>query len=83
MQRNNARPARPASPAAFESKKQFSFRQAQSARAGGAEKAYRQLFSGELVSLQAATGFVHAYDLTHLPALAIQKDDSLLRVPGQ
>ena len=51
----------------------FSFREAQSARARAVEKAYRQLFSEEVASMQAAAGFVHAYDLTHLLALAINK----------
>jgi len=51
----------------------FSVRDARSAKARSAADAYRRLFSDDLGSLQAAVGFAHAYDLTHLLALAINR----------
>lgn len=54
----------------------FSFRDARSAKSKSVKQAYRQLFTEDVGSLQAAVGFAHAYDLTHLLALAIKKAGS-------
>ena len=54
----------------------FSFRDAKSANAKSVEQGYRRLFAEDIGALQAAVGFAHAYDLTHLLALAIKKAGS-------
>ncbi len=54
----------------------FSFRDAKSAKARSVEQGYRRLFAEDIGALQAAVGFAHAYDLTHLLALAIKKAGS-------
>ena len=54
----------------------FSFRDTTRAKAAAVKQAYRRLFSEDIGSLQAAAGFAHAYDLTHLLALAIKKAGS-------
>jgi branched-chain amino acid transport system substrate-binding protein len=58
----------------------FSFRDAKSAKAKAVEQAYRRLFSEDIGKLQAAVGFAHAYDLTHLLALAIKQAGSAERM---
>ena len=58
----------------------FSIHDARGAKARSVAQAYQRLFSEDIGSLQAAVGFAHAYDLTHLLALAIRKAGSADRM---
>lgn len=51
----------------------FSFHDARTARAKRVAAAYQGQFGEDVAQLQAVAGFAHAYDLTHLLALAITK----------
>ncbi len=57
----------------------FRLHQAGHPKAASVAKAYKALFGEDLQDLKAAAGFVHAYDLTHLLAMAIRKAGSAER----
>jgi len=57
----------------------FSFHDARNAKAQSVAKAYRKLYAEDIENLKATAGFAHAYDLTHLLALAIKKAGSAKR----
>lgn len=58
----------------------FSFTHAQGDRADQVRKAYRRTYSAAVEELPALAGFAHAYDLTHMLALAITRAGSSSRV---
>ncbi len=54
----------------------FSFAGARNARAGKVAQAYQKQFGAPVDSLLAQPGFAHAYDMTHLLAMAVAKAGS-------
>jgi branched-chain amino acid transport system substrate-binding protein len=57
----------------------FTFHDAKGARVKPVARNYQRLFGEEAGTLQAAVGFAHAYDLTHLLAMAITKAGTTAR----
>ena len=51
----------------------FTFQNATSRRARSVANSYEQMFGENIAGMHAAVGFAHAYDLTHLLAMAIRK----------